>query len=96
MSKKVIIESTIKEGVLDSLQVFLKTNLPSVRGFKGCLNVTVFLGKESRKMIFDEEWLSVEDHQGYIDAIAGNGVMGELVSFLESPPEIKYLDRMEM
>jgi quinol monooxygenase YgiN len=96
MSKKVIIESTIKVGVLDRLQHFLETNLPNVRGFTGCLKVTVFFDKETRKMIFDEEWLSVECHQDYISAIAGNGVMDELVSFLESPPEIKYLDRMDM
>ncbi|MCU7943817.1 MAG: antibiotic biosynthesis monooxygenase [Candidatus Thiodiazotropha sp. (ex Cardiolucina cf. quadrata)] len=96
MSKKVIIESTVKEGVLDRLLPFLETNLPNVRGFKGCLNVTVFLDNESRTMIFDEEWLSVVDHQGYINAIAEDGVMDELVSFLESIPDIKYLDRLDM
>ncbi|MET0064575.1 MAG: hypothetical protein ABW176_19980 [Candidatus Thiodiazotropha endolucinida] len=96
MCKKVIIESTLREGILDNLLLFLETNLPNVRGFAGCLNVTVFLDKESRKMVFDEEWLSVEAHQEYINAIVSNGVMGELVSFLEAPPEIKYLDRIGM
>jgi quinol monooxygenase YgiN len=96
MSKKVIIESTLREGILDSLLPFLEKNLPSVRGFVGCLNVMVFLDKKSRKMIFDEEWLSVEAHQKYINAIASNGVMGELASFLEAPPEIKYLDRIDI
>lgn len=96
MRKKVIIESTIKEGVFDRLQLFLESNLANVRGFMGCLKVTVFFSKETRKMIFDEEWLSVESHQDYISVIAENGVMDELVSFLESPPEIKYLDRMDI
>jgi quinol monooxygenase YgiN len=96
MGKKVVIESTIKAGVLDSLLTFLEVNLPSVRGFKGCLKVSVYLDKESGDMIFDEEWLSVEDHQKYISAIANNGVMDELVSYLESPPVIKYLDAMEI
>lgn len=96
MCKKVIIESTVKEGTQESLLFFLETNLPNVRGFMGCLNVTVFLDKKSRKMIFDEEWLSVEAHQEYINAIASNGIMSELVSFLEAPPVIKYLDRIDM
>ncbi|MBW9267748.1 MAG: antibiotic biosynthesis monooxygenase [Candidatus Thiodiazotropha sp. (ex. Lucinisca nassula)] len=96
MTKKVIIESTVKDGVFDRLMPFLQANLPNVRGFKGCLNVTVFLDNESRIMIFDEEWMSVEDHQKYINTIADSGVMGELISFLESPPEIKYFDRIDV
>jgi quinol monooxygenase YgiN len=96
MIKKVIIESTIKAGVLKRLLSFLEDNLPNVRGFKGCLSVTVFLDKESGKMIFDEAWLSVDDHQKYINTIAKNGVMDELVSYLELPPVIKYFDPMEI
>ncbi len=96
MRKKVLIESNLKEGVLEQLLPFLSTNLPNTRGFIGCLNVTVFLNKGSGKMVFDEEWLSVDHHQKYIEFIANNGVMNELVSFLKSPPEIKYLDRMDM
>jgi quinol monooxygenase YgiN len=94
MHKKVIIESTLKEDALDGLLPFLKDNLPNVRCFKGCLNVSVYIDNASGYMIFDEEWLSVDDHRKYIDTIAKNGVMDELVSFLKSPPEIKYLDRL--
>lgn len=96
MRKRVVIESTIQEGVWDKLLPFLKANLPNVRGFSGCLNVTIFLDQESRKMIFTEDWLSVEDHQRYINAISENGVLGELVAFLESAPEIIYLDRLDL
>jgi quinol monooxygenase YgiN len=96
MRKRVIIESTIKEGVRDKLLPFLKANLPNVRGFAGCLNVTVYLDEKLRKMIFSEDWLSVEDHKRYISAISENGVLGELVAFLESAPEIKYLDRLDL
>ena len=96
MSKKVIIESNMKEGMLDELLSFLEANLPNVRGFSGCLNVTIFLNKESWRMIFDEEWLTVDHHQAYIEFIVENGVMDELGAFLESPPEIKYLDRMSI
>jgi quinol monooxygenase YgiN len=96
MGIKVVIESTVKKDVLEALLPFLENNLPKVRGFIGCLNVMVFLDHQSRKMIFDEEWLSIDAHQKYIHTITGNGVLEELVSFLESPPDITYLDRIEI
>ncbi len=96
MRKKVIIESTLKPSQQEKVLPFLEKNLPNVRGFKGCLQVTVFLDSESRKMIFDEDWLSVEHHQQYIKAISENGVMGQLASFLEAPPEIKYFDQIDI
>jgi len=96
MRKKVIIESTLKPSQQEKVLPFLEKNLPNVRGFKGCLKVTVFLDSESKKMIFDEDWLSVEHHQQYIKAISENGVMGQLASFLEAPPEIKYFDQIDI
>lgn len=96
MSKKVIIQSTVKKGAMDKLLPFLQDKLPAVRGFKGCMNVTVFLDKKSGVMVFDEEWLSTDAHQAYINTIAQNGVLEELVSYIEAPPEIKYLDRLDM
>lgn len=96
MSLKVIIESTVKEGAFEQLLPFLEANLPNVRGFNGCLNVTVFFNTESRKMIFDEQWVSAEDHKKYLDTIANNGVMGELVSLIETPPEVKYFHRVDI
>jgi quinol monooxygenase YgiN len=96
VSVKVIVESKLKEDTMSGLLPFLKRNLPNVRSFKGCLSVSVFLDKDDGKMIFDEEWLSVEDHRQYIASIADSGVMGELVGFLESQPEINYFDRLEM
>jgi quinol monooxygenase YgiN len=96
MSIRVFIESGIKKSELDKLLPFLEANLPNVRGFPGCLNVTVLLNKESGKLVFDEEWLTTAHHQEYIKFITNNGVMDELGSFLESPPEIKYLDRLSI
>jgi quinol monooxygenase YgiN len=72
----------------------LEEKLPAVRGFEGCLSVSVLLDKESGKMVFDEEWRSTEDHQKYLASIAENGVMNELISFLEGPPEVKYFERV--
>ncbi|ESA37007.1 antibiotic biosynthesis monooxygenase [Leptolyngbya sp. Heron Island J] len=75
---------------------FLAENLPNVRGFSGCQQVIVYLDPENRTMIFDEEWLSIEHHRKYINAISENGVLKELATFLEAPPEIKYFDQVEL
>ncbi|MCG8427167.1 MAG: antibiotic biosynthesis monooxygenase [Chromatiales bacterium] len=96
MSKKVILESTVNQGALDRLMPFLEANLPAVRGFPGCLSVKVLMDQATGTLMFAEEWLSVEHHQSYIKAIAENGVMDELVSYLKSPPNIKYLDCVEI
>lgn len=96
MNKKVIIESKIKSGSIDSLMSFLKENLPNVRDFSGCQNVTIYFDPNNQQMIFDEEWVSVEHHQKYISAISASGVLSELATFLEAPPDIKYFDRIEL
>jgi quinol monooxygenase YgiN len=96
MSIRVLIESSIKKNELDRLLPFLAANLPNVRGFNGCLNVTVLLNRESGEMVFDEEWLTADHHQEYIKFITNNGVMGQLGAFLESPPLIKYLGRLSI
>ncbi len=94
MSVRVMIESKVKEGALEGLKTFLEANLPNVRGFSGCLNVTVLCNEASGDMLFDEEWLSVDHHQTYIQFISDNGVMAELGGFLSAPPTIRYLNRL--
>ncbi|MCG7904221.1 MAG: antibiotic biosynthesis monooxygenase [Candidatus Thiodiazotropha weberae] len=96
MRKKVIIKSRVKEGVLDRFLPFLEKNLPNVRGFSGCLKVAVLFDSDSRNLIFDEAWLSIERHRNYLDSIENNGVMDELVSYLESPPKVEYYDHLEL
>jgi quinol monooxygenase YgiN len=73
---------------------FLEEKLPFVRGFEGCLSVTILLDEDSGRMVFEEEWRSVADHQNYLASIADNGVMNELISFLQGPPEIKYFEQV--
>ena len=96
MNQRVIIESAVNPDKEAMLMTFLQANLPNVRGFAGCLQVAVYFNKDDKKMIFEEEWLSVEHHQRYISFIAENGVMNELMSFLDAPPEIKYFERLQL
>lgn len=96
MTYRVILESVAKSEALDSLFPFLEENLPNVRSFKGCLNVTVLFDKETNQMIFDEEWKSKEDHQAYIKFIEKNGILSDLASFLEEAPRISYYEKLNI
>ncbi len=90
MTVKVLIESEPKPDTFENLLGFLETNLPNVRNFDGCISVTVFFDESREKMLFDEDWASVEHHRKYFQAITESGVLAELGSYLSAPPEVKY------
>ncbi len=94
MTYRVLLESTPNTDKIDSLFLFLEENLPRVRSFKGCLNVTVLYDEVGNQMVFDEEWKSKDDHKAYMAFIKSNGVMKQLAGFLLGPPKICYYKRM--
>jgi quinol monooxygenase YgiN len=96
MTKKVILEFKVEKNKVKPLMVFLNKNLENVRSFDGCSQVEVYYNPDEDKMIFDEMWESVEQHQKYLGFITENGVMAELASFLASKPEIKYFDIVDL
>jgi quinol monooxygenase YgiN len=96
MTYRVLLESTAKPETIDSLFTFLEENLPNVRSFKGCLNVTVLFDEQTNQMMFDEEWKSKENHQAYIAFIESNGILADLAGFLDGPPRISYYKRMDI
>lgn len=94
MSTRVHIAATVDTTKLTEFMPFLAENLPNVRSFDGCLRVSVLLNEDSGAMVLDEEWLSVEQHQNYLAVIDGNGVLGQLASFFDGPPNVEYFDRV--
>lgn len=96
MSVRVTLSCQVKPEKIEVLLPFLEKNLPNVRGFDGCLSVTIYFDKGSSEMLLEEEWLSVEHHQTYIKHIESNGILGELAAFLVSDPVIKYLQKVDV
>lgn len=94
MSIRVTLEMTVRDGQYEALVPFLEQNLPRVRGFDGALSVTLFYDPETRGFLIFEEWLSREHHGAYIAAITENGVMDQLLGFMDGPPEVRYYKRM--
>lgn len=96
MSVRVTLNCNVKHGQIDMLLPFLEQNLPNVRGFDGCVGVSVYFDESRSEMLLEEEWLSSEQHHAYIKHIDNNGVLGELAQFLESAPTIKYFIKEEV
>ncbi len=96
MSVRVVLNCNPKYSSVSDLLAFLKERLPSVRGFEGCMNVSVYFDESRSEMMLEEEWLSVEKHQVYMQHIARNGVLNQLAGFLSADPAIKYFSREEI
>ncbi|CZF78413.1 hypothetical protein GCE9029_00821 [Grimontia celer] len=96
MSVRVTLNCQVKPDQFQTLLPFLEDNLPNVRGFKGNMQVKVLFDEKNNEMFLDEEWLTLESHQAYLNFIEQNGILEELGSFLLAPPTIKYFDKVEI
>ncbi|WP_340679351.1 hypothetical protein [Paraglaciecola sp.] len=96
MRVRVTLNSQIKSEQFEVLLPFLTKNLPNVRGFNGCMNVTVYFDKGRSEMLLEEDWLSIEHHQSYMKHIESNGILKELAELLASDPVIKYLQKIDI
>ena len=93
MTVFVTLKSAIRSGVQASFDAFLEKNLPNVRAFDGALSVEVFYNTEEKTLLIFEEWKSQDHHKAYIEFIGQNGVMSELISYLEEPPQVQYFEK---
>jgi len=96
MSIRVTLNCQLKADQFTELRPFLERNLQNVRGFAGNRKVSILFDAKNNEMLLDEEWASIESHQAYLDFIAGNGVLTELSTFLETPPDIKYFECVDI
>ncbi len=96
MSVWVTLEMKVKEGAFAALQPFLEANLPRVRGFEGAKSVSLLHDDETGRFLLLEEWRSREHHESYIQFISDNGVMAELLAFMQGPPDVKYYAKLPL
>jgi len=87
---KVILTFQAKAETKKEFLGFLEENVPNVRAFEGCSRVNVYFNNTSNEMIITENWKSKQHHRKYIKAISENGIMKELISYLDKEPTIKY------
>lgn len=96
MSTWVTLQMKVSANAYPQLETFLSDKLPAVRGFDGALSVSLFYNAETRDFLILEEWISKDHHQAYIKSIMDNGVMGDLLSFMDGQPTVTYHDRLVM
>ncbi len=96
MSIVVNLQSQAKLETIADLVSFVEEKLLAVRGFNGCLHVSICLNKESGDLLFNERWSSKEDHENYLFSIQSNGVMTQLMSYLSVPPAITYFETLDI
>lgn len=89
---KVILTFKAKVESKNEFIDFLNKNVPNVRAFEGCSSVKIYFDNSTNEMIITENWSSKEHHNKYIKFISENGVMKDLVSYLQKEPSIKYYD----
>lgn len=94
MSIWVTLEMTVRDGSYEPLEEFLVSKLPAVRGFDGALSVSIYFDETTNRLLILEEWKSRGHHQAYIQSITENGVMEQLLSFMTSPPDVRYYERV--
>lgn len=94
MSVWVTLEMTVRDGAYSELHTFLQEKLPVVRGFDGALSVSILFDEQSNQLLIFEEWKSRGHHQVYLQSIAENGVMEQLLSFMTTPPDVQYYERL--
>ena len=94
--EKVILTFQVKEETKKEFMEFLDQNVPNVRAFNGCNSVNIYFDDKINEMIIIEEWESKECHGKYIDFISQNGVIEDLISYLQKEPMIKYYDILEI
>lgn len=95
-SVTVLLEAKVKPETKKEFLKFLDENLPNVRGFKGARNVTILHNETTMTLAIYEEWQSKDHHQNYIKFITENGVMAKLASFLDTPPSVKYFNKLKI
>ncbi|MEM1286412.1 MAG: antibiotic biosynthesis monooxygenase [Pseudomonadota bacterium] len=92
----VTLRMTVRAGQFDGLSKFLDANLSRVRGFDGAQSVELFFDEPSRAFLLHEAWQSRDHHQAYLAAIEENGVMAQLMSFMEGAPDVTYYRKLDL
>jgi len=93
MSSTVILRAKTKENQVDQFVDFIAGLLPETRAFPGCNNIDIFQNEsDMREFVFYEDWESISHYERYLAMRSEQGVMNTMVSMLQMPPDIQYLN----
>lgn len=95
MSTLVILEATVKSGALPALNTLMRNILPDTRAYDGCQNIEIYNDEESSKTVFIQHWDSRAQYEKYLVWRQETGLVAELGALFDSPPDIRFYERVE-
>jgi len=97
MSVAAILDLQLKSESVETFHNWLKENLAETRAFVGCQSLIAYSNKENpTNVIIYEIWDSVEHHQKYVAWREENGSLATFAENLAAPPNIRYLDPLDV
>ena len=92
MSVIITLEAKLKPNQKEKLLSMLEELLPETRAYKGFIDITIHIEKESNHLLFFEKWETVNDYESYLAWRMETGVMKRLGMLFEEQPVIRYYD----
>ncbi|MGC4251244.1 MAG: antibiotic biosynthesis monooxygenase family protein [Sphingobium sp.] len=93
MTCQVVFEMTVKEGCFDQVRAWFIDKLPGTRAFRGNVSVEVVREQDDPdKLIFMEKWDRRADFEAYLAWRVEQGVVAELMEYLDDEIRFRYFD----
>ncbi len=93
MSVLVILELNLKPEHIKDLKNYCRDELFQTRGSDGCNSITVHENQvDPNNMVVVENWYSKQQHEKYHAWRTERGDIDKLMSWVASPPSIRYFD----
>jgi quinol monooxygenase YgiN len=96
MSVVVIFEIQFKPEAVNEAKAFMKANMPETRGYAGCQGIDVYENlDEPGNLIVYQRWDTRAQHEKYLAWRTEEGGFGHTVAMGETPPSIRYFERVD-
>ena len=97
MATLVLLEAKARSGTTDRVTEFLAKRLPETRAFEGCQGLTTHLNMDDGcTLVILEYWDTREHYERYLDWRRKTGALSEFQEMLESGPDIRYFEPVDI
>lgn len=96
MSLTVLVEFQAKPEATHDLKTFFKEILPDTRKYQGCQSIYLYNNQQdANQLILIEQWDSHSHYDKYLAWRKETGVLDRIGGMLDSPPSIRYFERID-
>ncbi len=95
MSVKVVLEFQAKDGQIDDIKKFLRSELPDTRAFDGFESITMHQSDDDpTRFLFWEQWASRQHYEAYLAWRVESGTLNQFVDMLTDQPTIRVFNHV--